>query len=466
MKRRNWLQLARKLVDTVDLDFTIASIQQGIGDQSLSFVGEGVQGTTLFPNPFPITMSGASLGGSVGEGQAYDPNGQLTTIGASPDEPVTFTNPTADPTHPRWDLLVLRYKLVGDTPVPKPSDPITTIDLNLHDDFEIFVRPGTPSATPVYPTKQPGDIILAGIQVPATVTLGTLCFVDLTIRELAALNVFMLPVFVDEVPPPIGLSTTNFQLSQQPITPESIVVYINKLKQAPNTYSLAGTVLTLNSPLVGTLNTWYVAGSPRSQNPLALFNRALGIGDGATTTFLIPVGGIPISLDSLEVFNNGLKVPATDYSLLETAGAASIVFNVAPAIAEDLDIVWFVNAAANGIGPGGGGGGSFSRVVFGSFGAPIPINPAVGIVPTADMDQTWWVTPSTSGVHPVTASPQLAAGTHIGQRVTLKGVSGANYLQFDSGTGVSLNGLCNVKDTQSLQVEWDGTQWGENFRRS
>ena len=85
MDKRNWLKLARKRVDRYDMDYSFGALQAALGEASLSFFGEGVLITTQYPNPFPITMSGSSLGGSVGNGIGYDPQGQITKI--TPDSP-------------------------------------------------------------------------------------------------------------------------------------------------------------------------------------------------------------------------------------------------------------------------------------------------------------------------------------------------------------------------------------------
>jgi hypothetical protein len=180
MDHRNWLDLSRKLVDQFDLDYTQGSIAAEIGEALLAAVGEGVLPTAAFPAPFPLVMSGSVLGGTVGVGQAIDPNGQLTTITTGTP---AFLCTAADPTNARWDLLVLRYLQTGDTTVPKPSDPISTVFLNLHDDYALAVIPGTPAGSPAYPSKSSADIILAGLKVPALATLGTSITVDLSIRE-------------------------------------------------------------------------------------------------------------------------------------------------------------------------------------------------------------------------------------------------------------------------------------------
>lgn len=194
MQRRNWLELSRKLVDQYDLSDTLDFITTAMGQLILSFFGEGVCNTPDFPNPFLIVMNGGTLDGTVDNGVAFDEDGQHieNNGGAS-----GFTITASDPSNDRWDLLVIRYKFTGDTPVPKPSDPISTIFLNLHDDFELIVRPGTPDPSPVYPTKLAGDVILAGLQVHAGDTVGTQVTVDLSIRERCVGQVTPADAFVN-----------------------------------------------------------------------------------------------------------------------------------------------------------------------------------------------------------------------------------------------------------------------------
>jgi microcystin-dependent protein len=201
MNRRNWLDLSRKLVDRYDLDDTLTYIQNAFGQEALAYWGEGVLSTKTYPNPFPIVLSGTTLGGTLGPGIAYDPNGQLiqnTSV-------LSFSLPTADLTNPTWSILVLRYKMTGDTPIPKPSDPITTVNLNLHDDFDVVVIPGSPAVTPVYPAKQTNDVLIAGFQVPANATLGTQVILDQTIQENGSVPANR-----------VELDPSNLQLTRQP----------------------------------------------------------------------------------------------------------------------------------------------------------------------------------------------------------------------------------------------------------
>jgi hypothetical protein len=106
MDQRNWLELSRKLVDRYDFDYTLQGMSKLLGEYALSFFGEGVLSTTIFPNPFPLVLSGSSLGGTVGTGIGYDYRGFYTAIqaGTSP-----FVISPANASNPRWDLLVIRY---------------------------------------------------------------------------------------------------------------------------------------------------------------------------------------------------------------------------------------------------------------------------------------------------------------------------------------------------------------------
>ena len=110
---------------------------------------------------------------------------------------------------------------------------------------------------------------------------------------------------------------------------------------------------------------------------------------------------------------------------------------------------------------GGGGGGG--PVAVGSFGAPQVITPSGGITPTSALDQVWWITSSvlSAGAQPTTATPQIAAGTSIGQRLTLFGVTNGSggYVKLSNGNGILSNGDFGFLTGQCVVYCWDGTQW-------
>lgn len=181
MDRRNWLELSRKLVDRYDLNQTMDWVDDARGHLANDILGEGVLQTRDYTNPLVVTLSGATLGGNYTAGPAYDEAGKriIAISGGS------FAIPAADTVNPRKDLIVIRYTPVNDTPIPKPSDPITTTYLNLLDGFTVVVRPGTAAPSPAYPAPQAGDVILGGVLVPANATLGTSCTLDSAIRQIA-----------------------------------------------------------------------------------------------------------------------------------------------------------------------------------------------------------------------------------------------------------------------------------------
>jgi hypothetical protein len=523
MNRRNWLELSRKLVDQFDMDYSIASIQAALGQAALSYWGEGVLTTTTYPNPFPITMSGVSLGGSVGTGIAIDPNGQITEIDATPDEPLTFTLAAADPTNPRWDLLVISYQMIGDTPVPQPSDPINTVDLNLHDDFLLSIVEGTPSGSPVYPAKQAGQIILAGLRVPANATNGTQVVVDLGIREMALQRIFENPNVIDEVPAGIvdGLNNT-FTTSENPISSSSIIIFVNGAKMRPSDFVLTANSIAFTSApaLASTIEVWYLWDNPSSLNSLTGFDE-IPVDTGDHLTFNL--AGRPASLQSIQAFVDGAKIPNSQFSLYQGPTTDQIILSSPLSIGQVLDVFYLVNAYTVGMGGGGGGGGGgtitgadnlgtglgiFDTVsgtildffslknsatvtwvnngdgtisanstggggggslpeTHGSAASPVLINPSVGLVPTSAANQTWWVAPlSGSGSVPITAMPPIAAGSAIGQVLKVKSVASPNYLEFPNVSGVDQAGdVYFGPAAQTVVWTWDGINWSEDSRR-
>ena len=356
MRQRNWNDLSRKLVDRYDMSFTLDGMSQDIDQFALDFFGEGVLSTTRYPNPFPITLSGALLGGSVGNGVAFDPSGNQTGIGLPNQTGTpTFTIPTADPTNTRWDLLVITYAQVGDTPVPKPSDPITTINLNLHDDFVLAVRPGIPSATPSYPTKQSGDVILAGIQVPAGVTLGTSCLLDLSIREVGIPDIVKLPKFKKEIPGGlINNSNTTFNLSLPPLTASGVFLFLDGaiLPQSVK-YTIAGQVITMITPPAygQVLYVFYVVDYNSSQNPITGMQEApTGLVDGINDSFTFGLG-TPADKSSTTVFVDGAPVNENYWSIVYTPSFTYIKFlpGYLPQPAQDVYATYFVNSNTVGV---------------------------------------------------------------------------------------------------------------------
>ena len=471
MRQRNWMQLSRKLVDRYDMTFTLQGMTDAINEATYAIFGEGVAITAQHPNPFPITLSGALLGGSVGYGTAYDNIGNFTSINANTTSSPLFSIPTANPTFPRWDLLVIQYTQVGDTLVPKPSDPITTIDLNLHDDFTLYIRPGTPSITPAYPTKQASDIILGGIQVPPGVTLGTQCFLDLSIRETSYPDVF-LPVFKQEaLSGVVDGSNTVFSTSLIPINNSSVLAFLDsEVRTLSTEFTVVGQIVTFSvAPQVGQIPyCWYVVASPHSTNPMSIQQETpLGVVDGVNATFNLT--GRPANQISTFVFVDGLIEDASHWALAQSAGISSIVFGPSyiPAAGESVYVAYFINPATVGISNiGGGGGGSGAYVTYGTLVSPLTITAGAGIVANNNQRQLQFVK-SSGGPIAITANPQISPGTTLGEEMLLQGTSLTDYIVLNDGNGLSLNGSISLGSTdyKVLSLYWDGAVWSEISRR-
>jgi hypothetical protein len=65
----------------------------------------------------------------------------------------------------------------------------------------------------------------------------------------------------------------------------------------------------------------------------------------------------------------------------------------------------------------------------------------------------------------VTATPQITAGTLVGQQIILFGESATNTVTLADGNGLSLNGTWVGGLQSALTMVWDGTVWVERARR-
>ncbi len=64
----------------------------------------------------------------------------------------------------------------------------------------------------------------------------------------------------------------------------------------------------------------------------------------------------------------------------------------------------------------------------------------------------------------MTANPQILAGTVLGQELYIFGTSGSDWVQFQNGNGLKLNGNCKLINGASLYLIWDGADWAEVSR--
>ena len=120
---------------------------------------------------------------------------------------------------------------------------------------------------------------------------------------------------------------------------------------------------------------------------------------------------------------------------------------------------------------GTGGAGNWETPVTGgalsptgTVGAPITIDPTVGIIPSGSQREMIFLQ-STSGTQAVTANPQIAAGSIVGEELILVGTSGTEILTLANGTGLALNGVVSLNLEQTIYLVWDGGKWQEISRR-
>ena len=471
MFTRNWIDLSRKLVDRFDMNTSFTAVQQALGAYASAWFGEGVVITTTYPHPFLITTSNLSLGGSVSYGVAFDLNGQITGINPQSTSSNAFTLAAANPSNPRYDLICIQYLSSGDTPVPKPSDPLTTVFLNLHDDFKLVVVTGTPSGTPVYPAKgNPLCIVLGGVQVPAGATAGTQCTIDYTPRESANANLVQYPVVQQEVPTGVinGVNA-SFTLSLSPINNQSTLVKLDGLLLVQGTdYSLLGQSLTLNPPpaLGQSLTVWYIVNSAVSVNPLAgVQGVPTGVINGVNTTFQLP--STPADQNATQVFIDGLCCGLDEWNLIQGSNTAYIQFNAGsiPQTGQSVYFFYLANPFVFGtqppvVAPVGSGGLS----AYGNAVSPEIVSATAGILSTPDQRQLW-IVKSSGGPQLVTANPQITPGTIVGQEMYIQGASSIDYLIFQDGNGLSLNGSISLTNNEGIDLIWNGISWFEVSRR-
>jgi len=210
---------------------------------------------------------------------------------------------------------------------------------------------------------------------------------------------------------------------------------------------------------------------------------------GSTTLFDIGGGGgalfVPVQESPVTGVANGINAafttslaPYSSAALIVTVDGAknsawtlastTVTFTAGNIPATDQIVeFWYLTQL------GGGPPASVSGFVSqGTGAAPVVITPAVGVVATTGLLQQQYITGvAAGGAQLVTAVPQISAGTTVGQKMVLKiKGNGVDYPIFQNGVGgLQLNGNWPGSPVavteQSLQLDWDGTLWTEDFRR-
>lgn len=103
------------------------------------------------------------------------------------------------------------------------------------------------------------------------------------------------------------------------------------------------------------------------------------------------------------------------------------------------------------------------HAVTSTFGSPTSVTALGGITPAGKFDETLFLKGS-SGAVDISANPQIAAGTILGQRLTLVGCSDTDTLKLEHGTGLIMNGPCTLKAGSIIKLIWIGSNWAEVAR--
>lgn len=317
------------------------------------------------------------------------------------------------------------------------------------------------------------------------------------------------PAFLFFYEETLGFGPTSvFTLTQPAASAASTFVFVNGRYLPRANWTLIGQTLTITGgvDVAQEVAVQYILAN---QIYLSAKQELVLPYNGSNTEFTM--SEIPANKAAMFVFQDGgyLTPDLWDFSVV--AGIAHITLHTPLPTGEDLAVGWFIpvggtvydflnlgtgigviDSILNGVikvrsikaGPGisvsndglgnivitntGGGGGSAGYIPQGSEGAPLIITPSGGITPTTYLLQTQYIKGVTSsGAQPVTANPQIAPGAFVGMRLSLTQVDGTDYLIFNDGNGLSLNGPWPSPSSvqyAKAEVEWTGLRWNECSR--
>ncbi len=133
---------------------------------------------------YDVAPSGATLACTVQPGIASAPSGYMGVVNS-----VSLASmQTADGTNPRRDLIVLRPVLTANTQIARPTAPFDPVYLRTLQQAAVVVISGTAAASPVYPSTQANDVVLAGVRVAASVTSLAQTDIDYSVRDTPGKN--------------------------------------------------------------------------------------------------------------------------------------------------------------------------------------------------------------------------------------------------------------------------------------
>lgn len=103
--------------------------------------------------------------------------------------------------------------------------------------------------------------------------------------------------------------------------------------------------------------------------------------------------------------------------------------------------------------------------VGGSTGSPTLITAVGGVAFTGTAWENVKFIAGNGGAVDVSANPQVAAATNVGQKLILIGTNDTDTVKLEDGTGLSLNGAWIAANHSVIGLMWDGSVWVEQYRR-
>lgn len=202
-----------------------------------------------------------------------------------------------------------------------------------------------------------------------------------------------------------------------------------------NAASVTLTNKTISAPVLsGTVTGTYTLGGTPTIPASAVSSGQLAVANGGTGASTLTSGSVVVGNGTSAV---SLVAPGTSGNVLTSNGST-----------------WVSSAAA-----------STSPSVTGSQASPTSITAAGGVSFSGTNYFNYNFIVGSPGAVTVTANPQVAAGTNVGQQLVLIGTSATNTVTLADGTGLLLNGSWVGSSNSALTLVWDGSNWKEISRR-
>lgn len=193
------------------------------------------------------------------------------------------------------------------------------------------------------------------------------------------------------------------------------------------------------------------------------------IDDGSAISLKLPVGFASNANASLVINSDASGLTygpnASQISAAIAAAAAALVSQAAAAASAIAASASSVSASASAAAAAASAATAASGFqVTGTRAAPVNVTAAGGITPGGYKRELQFIWGSPAGVT-ISANPQIAAGTIVGQELLLIGCDDTRSVTIANGTGTLQNGDALLKDGDTICYIWNGTAWMELYRR-